>query len=437
VEYTPSYQASDSQKSDLNGKTNLFLNLFWIGFVVYTLVYTISVTGHIPFKLIVLFQIVQFSSLFMFLISAFVVMRYKIENLFLMITFILFCCWQLSVVFRGFIFNVEYIKTSLLDAWFGVLIYFAPFMILLPKEIISLKKMFNVIIILAVFYLLFDLIFIKELLYPYGGNRLAQALVEYFSRNLSIPCGFIVLTYIYHSNKKNLFSLFIIILTFLFAAVRARRTLMFMSMALLVISYLVFYFSNRGKIMKIVFSVILILSLGMYGAYVYTLQKNGAFGLLTSRMHEDTRSGVVKSFYRDMKTTDWIIGRGVNGQYFCPGIDEGNRITIYRIVIETGYLQIILKGGIISLALILIISIPAMIKGLFYSNNLLSKAAAIWIFWFLFNLYSSVGNAFILSYLLFWICVGICFEPGVLSKSDDEIKIELQKKLYYESSLVH
>jgi hypothetical protein len=197
-----------------------------------------------------------------------------------------------------------------------------------------------------------------------------------------------------------------------------------MSMTLLVISYIVFYFSNRGKIMKVVFSVILILSLGMYGAYVYTLQKNGAFGLLTSRMHEDTRSGVVKSFYRDMKTTDWLIGKGVNGQYFCPGIDEGNRITTYRIVIETGYLQIILKGGIISLALMLLISIPAMIKGFFRSNNLLSKGAAIWILWFLFNLYSSVGNAFILSYILFWISIGLCYEPGILAKTDDEIKQE-------------
>jgi hypothetical protein len=342
-----------------------------------------------------------------------------------MITFILYCCWQVSVVIRGFIFDVEYIKTSLLDAWFGVFIYFVPLILLFPKEIASYKKIFNLIVILGIFYLFFDLIFIKELLYPYGGNRLAQALVEYFSRNLSIPCGLILFTFIYHSNKKNLFALSIVILTFLFAAVRARRSLMFMSITLLVISYVVFYFSNRGKIMKIVFSVILILSLGMYGAYIYTLQKSGVFGLLTSRMHEDTRSGVINSFYSDMNTTDWLIGRGVNGQYFCPGIDEGNRITTYRIVIETGYLQIILKGGIISLVLLLLIAIPAMIKGFFYSKNLFSKAAAIWILWFLFNLYSSVGNAFILSYLLFWISIGICYEPGIIAKTDDEIKKEL------------
>lgn len=414
-----------NHKSKLSGKTDLFLNLFWFGFVVYTIIYTISITGHIPFRLIVMFQIVQISSMFLFLISAFMLLQIRFANNYLRITYVLYCCWQLSVVIRGFIFDVEYLKTSLLDAWFGIFIYFVPLILLFPKEIAGYKKIFNVIVILAGFYLFFDLIFIKELLYPYGGNRLAQSLVEYFSRNLSIPCGFILLTYLYHTNKKNLFSLSIVILTFLFAAVRARRSLMFMAITLLVTSYLVFYFSNRGKIMKIVFSVIMILSLGIYGAYIYTLQKSGVFGLLTSRMHEDTRSGVINNFYRDMSTTDWLIGRGVNGQYYCPGIDEGNRITTYRIVIETGYLQIILKGGLISLALLFIISIPAMIKGLFRSNNSFSKGAAIWIFWFLMNLYSSVGNAFILSYLLFWISIGICYEPGIITKTDDEIKREL------------
>jgi hypothetical protein len=162
--------------------------------------------------------------------------------------------------------------------------------------------------------------------------------------------------------------------------------------------------------------------MGLYGAYVYSLQRSGMFGLLTSRMHEDTRSRVVANFYGNMKTADWLVGKGVEGQYYCPGIDEGNRITIYRNVIETGYLQIILKGGLISLVLFSMISIPAMIKGLFYSKNILTRGAAIWIFWFLFNLYSSVGNTFVLSYLLFWISIGICYDSELRAKTDEEMK---------------
>ena len=82
-----------------------------------------------------------------------------------------------------------------------------------------------------------------------------------------------------------------------------------------------------------------------------------------------------------MKTPDWIAGRGITGQYFCPDIEE-EQFNDYRSVIETGYLNIILKGGFVSLILLLLITIPAIIKGIFYSNNILSKAAGIWIFQF-------------------------------------------------------
>jgi hypothetical protein len=417
---------SETSEIRLDGKTNLFLNLFWIGFIGYILIYTFSVTGKIPFRFIVLFQMLQFGSIFLFVTSALVVMRFVFPNKYLMITFILYSCWQFVVIFRGFVFNFDYIKITLLDSWFGIFIYFAQFLMLFPKAAGSIKKIFNVIVIFAVFFVLFDLISIKDLLYPYGGNRLAQALIEYFSRNLSIPCGFILLTYLYHTDKRNIFALGIVVLTFLLAAIRARRSVMFMSMTLLVLSYLVFYFSNRGKIIKIVFSVILVASLGLYGAYVYTLQRSGMFGLLTSRMHEDTRSRVILNFYGDMRTTDWLFGKGSEGVYFCPGIDEGNRITTFRAVVETGYLQIILKGGLLSLVLMGMMAVPAVIKGLFYSKNILSKGAAIWVLWFILNLYNSVGNTFILSYLLFWFSIGICYDPDFREKSDQELKLALR-----------
>jgi len=44
---------------------------------------------------------------------------------------------------------------------------------------------------------------------------------------------------------------------------------------------------------------------------------------------EDTRSGVEICFYQDMGIKDWIIGRGMIGEYFCPGIDP-NEVTSYR-----------------------------------------------------------------------------------------------------------
>ena len=121
-----------------------------------------------------------------------------------------------------------------------------------------------------------------------------------------------------------------------------------------------------------------------------------------------------------MKPTDWAIGKGINGEYFCPGIDE-DAPTNYRNIIETGYLQIILKGGIIRLILYLLIAIPALILGLFFSKNLLSKAAGIWIFISLISLYPATVNSFNLNYLLVWISIGICYSKELRILPDDQI----------------
>jgi hypothetical protein len=124
-----------------------------------------------------------------------------------------------------------------------------------------------------------------------------------------------------------------------------------------------------------------------------------------------------------MKPVDWAIGRGINGKYFCPSIEE-NQESDYRILIETGYLQIILKGGIIFLGLYLLISIPALILGIFYSKNLLSKAAGIWIFISLISLYPATVNTFNLNYLLVWICIGICYSKNLRQLPDQVIQNE-------------
>ena len=139
------------------------------------------------------------------------------------------------------------------------------------------------------------------------------------------------------------------------------------------------------------------------------------------RGKEDTRGGVEEYFYSDMKTQDWIIGRGIDGKYYCPDVRQ-EVITNYRGVIETGYLQTILKGGLISLGLFLLIAIPAIFKGLFHSKNLLSRGAAIWILYVLICSYPAVINTFTLRYLLVWIAIGICYSPKIRNEPDKDIR---------------
>lgn len=169
--------------------------------------------------------------------------------------------------------------------------------------------------------------------------------------------------------------------------------------------------------------VILIASL-----FVFSMKDHHIFNFLIERGEEDTRTGVEVWMYADMSPTDWVIGKGIKGQYYCPVVENVNDAegAGYRDNIETGYLQIILKGGIISLALLLLMFVPAVYKGLFKSKNVLSKAAALWIFLWIIYLYPSGGIVFTMNYVLVWIAVGICYSEKIRNLPDSTIKNYLQ-----------
>ena len=181
------------------------------------------------------------------------------------------------------------------------------------------------------------------------------------------------------------------------------------------------------KLLIIYLTVFIVLLGSLYVTGLYKSQNNRIFGNFLGRVDEDTRSVVELYFYDDMKTKDWEIGRGVKGEYFCPDIEE-NQLTNYRSVIETGFEQTILKGGLISLGLFLFIAIPAIIKGLFYSKNIFSKAAALWILMSQINSYPATTNAFTLQYLMVWISIGICYSSEIRNMTDEFIKNNLTHK---------
>ena len=309
----------------------------------------------------------------------------------------------------------------LYDSRYGMLLYLTPLIILFPLNKIFYKKLISTIIVFGFFYILFDIFFIKVLLSSsQDTNNASQNVMELFS-TLSIPSGFILLTHYYHSKKINLFALFVVIISFFLAIIRARRGLIFMYSSFLLCSYILDIFSSNKKFIVIYLAILISLVGALYVSNIYKIGKNSIFTFLLDRGDEDTRTGVELYFYDDMKTEDWIIGKGINAEYFCPDIEPG-QTTNYRTVIETDYLQTILNGGIISLALLLLIVIPAIFLGLFYSTNILSKSAALWIFLWVLSLYPSRVTAFSLHYLTVWISIAICYSKSIRNMSETSMK---------------
>ena len=400
---------------DFSQKKLIALNFFFLGFIVYTLSYVIKGNPHIPVKIGELFQ---FIGILVFIPSASYLIRYRIKNNYLKVLFSFYLIWSIITIFRGIHLNYDSIKAMLVDANFGIFIYIAPLIILFPQKFIFYKKLFDVIMVLAISFLLFDILFIKQLL---DRSSATQDVIEYLAKFLSIPCGYILLTYKYHPRNRKLLAFGVMIISLLFALYKARRGLSLICGSILIFSYFLYLVNTKRVVITIYLSVLLVLGGAYYESSIYNINNNKLFSFIAKRGEEDTRTPVELYFYSDFKTNDWLMGRGINGEYYCPNIDE-DQLTDYRSYIETGYLEFILKGGMIFLGLYLLILIPALFLGLFYSKNILSKAAAIWITVSLLALYPSTVNTFTLNFLLVWISAGICYSSELRNLSDNQIK---------------
>lgn len=378
------------------------LNLFWIGYILYISAWSLGKTFMVSTAMCAL---IQLFGLMLFVPAAIRLIRFDFKNEYQKITFVLFFVWAVTILVRGLELDAKELRATVMDPWFGGFLYLAPLIMLFPKKLIYYKKVFDVIVILGIVYVLFDLRFLSALMEPDVDNVQSRAIVEYFSKNLAVPASFILLTYVYHSKRKNAYAIAILLLTLFFAIVRARRGLIFMVVCPFLFTYLLYWFNSKRKMLMLAISVGLLMMLGAGVIYFLSNYSGDIFSGIEERGVEDTRTGVELYFYGDMKGIDWVIGRGMNGEYYSPTMEEGN----YRGTIETDYLNMILKGGLVNLGLLLLILVPAIFLGIFRSKNTLAKASGIWILIWLLNTYPSTVQVFSLYYLLVWIGAGICY----------------------------
>lgn len=131
------------------------------------------------------------------------------------------------------------------------------------------------------------------------------------------------------------------------------------------------------------------------------------FPILANRIDSDTRSGTEEDFYKDMRnTTDWVFGRGMNGTYKSPSVASIDQLN--RVGIETGYLNIILHGGLLMLIPYMILLLYASYKGFFHSNSLFLKACSFYVFMHVLMLYPEGTPKLTLEYFILFIFIRMC-----------------------------
>src|SRR5690554_4707074 len=124
------------------------INLFWIGFILHSVGYTLSSTYIIN---VIIFQAVHLLGLGLFVYGTIRLIKLKFESLYLQFFFILYMCWTVFVIIRGIEINFYNIKLYLLEPYEGILVYFVPIIVLFPKNLLFYKKTFDAAVILGVF----------------------------------------------------------------------------------------------------------------------------------------------------------------------------------------------------------------------------------------------------------------------------------------------
>lgn len=393
--------------------------IFWISFFIFVFSNAFLST-FIP-RFFVFTEVFQSLALVGMVYSTFYMVQFKVLNDYLGILLFLYFVWSIFIIFNGFIYEYVFFRNFLFS---GLLKYFFPIILFFPKNLRFYKLLFVILTCSAIGYIFLNLFFFDLVSARYESNISQKFTFEGFTRNLGVPLSFLLFTFIYHSKTKIIIILLAVILMLLIATFRARRAILAITLIHLAITGIIFYIYSNRKIIISIIGILFLFLASIFANQIFLQNKDTFFSEVLDRNVEDTRTGVETAFKRDFDFQDWIIGRGINGKYWCPNIDK-NDTTGYRKMIETDYLNIILKGGLIHLLLIIFIGIPAFVKALFYSKNLLSKAAGIWIILWLLSLYPMNVFNFDINHLLFWISVGIGYSKDFRSLSDEQIKVAL------------
>jgi len=332
--------------------------------------------------------------------------RYRGWTLFLILLFALNC---IGIMARGhFGGGLKEIVMNNLNGDDGILAYTLPFLILSLPNRRYFRSILNVLFFSVLLIIPIWLLNITELVREeHYGEAIGVYLPFY---------GTVLL--LFHSKlsrRKHLLVLVIYFIYLLLMVLNARRNVI-VSLVLyfgiaFIVGNLALFRSNRKVVLGGIVAAVLLFGAVMAG---WQSLSQSVFSRLIDRAKDDTRSRVELLFLVDMSSapaSDWIFGRGMDGAYYqLVENAEENSITYDRKGIETGYLHMILKGGLIYVLLILAFLFTAFIKGLKSGKTLLQGLACFLPVYLLEMYMTNPVSFFAVRTVIFWLIVSVCFQ---------------------------
>lgn len=337
------------------------------------------------------------------------------ENKYFKFIFWMFFLYSVGIILRVNQLTYDNFK-ELIQSDFLFWPYLIPLVVFIDKDLRTFAYLANAAYVLGILFLILSIVMPSLILNRNPG--------EDFIHPFAFGCGFLFLNARYVSPIKRYLAFVVLLVALLSMTLLARRNGVLTYSALTIIGLII----NVIKIpAEKFFKLIPIFATVFIGGLIGFDHIPSSFSeKLNNRLTEDSRSNVFTDLFKGMEEHE-LFGKGMNGTYYSPSGGENPDEGIvwmdveYRNVIENGYMQLFLNGGIVYDVLFLLIMLPAVFLGFFKSKNQLVKSFSILIFLWLIDMIVYGMPRLIYGYVIVWIGVGVCYKKSLRDKTDFEI----------------
>lgn len=330
---------------------------------------------------------------------------------------IVFFVWSCSLILYAIInFNDLFYLQRVFAQRFFFIPYILPLLILFTRFDI---KFFTVYFKLGSALITISLI-LQLLVIFTGMDRISW--FEQTSRIFifDIGSGLILLTAHLHSKKYISYIIICYFVIYIFLWSYFGRRGMIIEYVLMLLMMLIMRIKSpllcRHDRMKIYFFgllfILLIIGFGYLFSNTYAFQRG-----FTRSAFEESRGLVIIDFFNDFSTIqDWVIGRGLLGTVSRSilGYEEAG-------FIENGFLNILLKGGMVYAIPFILIMLRACYLGFYRTSNELTKALSLIIFVHLIMMSYFNLPDYSPKYILTWIAVAACYNTQLRDTSNTDL----------------
>ena len=288
----------------------------------------------------------------------------------------------------------------------GLLVYVAPIILLMLPNRTYFRDIVRLFFKASLFVLPIWVLNASDLVQDdYKGEGIGVYL-PFFSAFLLALSGLF-------SKKEKMLTLFIWGMYLFLMLLNARRNVAFTLVLYGIFSYLMTLLDDWKRHLAKVFMII---TVSIFGLLLLQLNMDnltsGVFNRISNRATEDSRSGVEELFFLDFANSpeeDWIFGRGMDGGYYQIMKDEDTgEVSDNRKGIETGYLQLVLKGGLVYAVCIVLIIVNAIGRARRDKDVVGSRYFVMVMLSYLIDLYTTNPICYYMPRMvIFWFVIGV------------------------------